>query len=146
MSKIKDLLAETEGIDDLMPERKPDYKYAAEKAVKNITAKSEDFRNYLWENISISEDCDDEGNKSFYFENFEELCDDKAESEIEAVVTDEQIDLSDEDFKRATLLAASILYDTYADMEDEVLNEFLEYAKEKWQKLLDYNNITLPRQ
>ena len=140
MSKIKDLYAIEEGIDDLMPVQKPDYKYVAEQAVKHITAKSEDFRNYLWENMEVATDYDDEGHESPCFENFWDLCGREAEDAVEQVIEDQEIDLSDHDYKQAVDKAHAIIGDAYADLESELLKEYIDAAQEERWRDQDYYN------
>lgn len=144
MSRIKDLYAIEEGIDDLMPVAKPSYKYVAEQAVKLVTSKGEDFRNYLWENMELGSGTDENGNCEYYFENFTTLCELEAQEKIDMVLEDQEIDLSDEDYAKAATLAGDILANAYADLESELIAEGVDAAKEEWAQRQTYNSTTLP--
>lgn len=144
MSKIKDLYAIEEGIDDLMPVAKPTYKYVAEQAVKLVASKSEDFRNYLWENMALSSGTDENGNCEYHFANFTTLCELEARDVIDIVLEDQEIDLSDEDYAKAATLAGDILANEYADLESELIAEGVDATKEEWAQRQAYNSATLP--
>lgn len=146
MSKIKDLLAIEENIDDLIPPRKPDYKYVAEQAVKLISSKGEDFRNYLWENMEVSEDYDDEGHKQLCFENFWDLCVRKARDAVEQIVEEQEMPLTDKEFGEAVSKTHTIIMSAYSDFESELLDEYKRATEESQAQRETYDNLTLPKQ
>lgn len=145
MSKIKDLLAVEEGIDDLIPPRKPDAMYVAEQAVKFISGKGEDFRNYLWEEMQVSEECDDEGHKQLCFENFWDLCFRKAEDAVEQVMEEQEMPLTDNEFATAVSKAHLIVLNEYSDLESELLDEYKRATAEDQAQRELYDNLTLPK-
>ena len=70
MSRIKDLLAEEQNIDDL---KRPLYQELGEMIY--VKAKSWDgIRSWFRSNAEYDAGKDDEGHTEWYFENFEELC------------------------------------------------------------------------
>lgn len=144
MSKIMDLYAIENGIDDLIPPRKPDVKQVAERVASQV--------NYEWamaeyrEKAEFSEGYDDEGHKRLYFENFIDICNDIARDVLDAEIEREHVDLTDEEYKEVRARAADIIADNFADEEEEIIKGEMERYKEAYEDFLSYNNLTLPKE
>ena len=157
MSKIKDYLAEVEGIDDLMPP-KPVYDKAfaekvkqhdEERAVNMIYEKGKEFKDaYAWFRDKAEFGCgyDDEGHKETYFENFTELCDQAAMELTDAFIQDQHFDMDDEQYDRITNKVGDMLANHYADLETEIIEDYEADQEEKWEQLKSYNKATLPKE
>ena len=144
MSKIKDYLAEVEGIDDLMPERKPSVDTIISAAVKFITSYGEDNYREFYEDAELDEDCDEMGRKSVYFANFEDICANIAQRGVEHIMEDWEVDMSIEDYNYACDKVKRIIAIEYAEWEDDVLAEIKGDIKERNAQRETYNSITLP--
>ena len=144
MSKIKDLYAIENGIDDLIPPRKPDLKQVAERVASQV--------NYEWamaeykEKAEFSEGYDDEGHKRLYFENFIDISNSIARDVLDAEIENDHIDLTDEEYKEVKGRAADIIADNFSDKEEEIIEEEMERYKEAYEDFLSYNNLTLPKE
>lgn len=98
MSKIRDLYAEEEGIEDLM---RPDAVRKSEllKAVERVIDDNfKDIRSQLSEDAEFDVDWDDEGHESLMISNFDSMCDSVAESYLEDYVYINQVDINDDDY------------------------------------------------
>ena len=146
MSKIKDLYAIEEGIEDLMPVNKPSIDVIVGAVVKHVTAKSQDVYNYLYENAELGRGYDDEGHPEIYFENFTAICDDLADMAIEHIMEDWQLDLTHDEYRQVLRKASDILADTYADYESEIIEQLKKDAKEQQEQRESYDNLTLPKE
>lgn len=140
MSKIKDLYAIEEGIEDLMPVNKPSIDVIVGAVVKHVTAKSQDVYNYLYENAELGHGYDDEGHPETYFENFTAICDDLADMAIEHIMEDWQLDLTHDEYRQVLRKASDILADTYADYESEVIKELVQATKDEQELRDDFYN------
>lgn len=144
MSKIMDLYAIENGIDDLIPPRKPDLKQVAERVARQV--------NYEWamaeyrEKAEFEEGYDDEGHKRLYFENFIDISNDIARDVLDAEIEREHVDLTDEEYREVRARAADIIADNFADKEEEIIEEEMERNKEAYEDFLSYNNLTLPKE
>jgi len=126
MSRIKDLLAEQEDIDDLKaPVRfsKGFADSAKESDLKRITgtvarwAKSMYTEDYIADNAKF-EMGDDDGQPCMYLENFTSICDEIAQDLLDQLIEQEHLDLSDEEYKQVIESASALIADFYADYED----------------------------
>lgn len=144
MSRIKDYLAEVEGIDDLMPERKPSVDTIVGAAVKFIARYNEDNYREFYEDAELEEDCDEMGRRSIYFANFEDICANIAQRGVEHIMEDWEVDMTNEDFDEACRKVTKIIAIEYAEWEDDVLAEIKGNIKERNAQRETYNNMTLP--
>ena len=128
MSRIKDLLAEEENIDDLKLPRKYDLSFF--KAVQEIdkkrlansileACKGVVFEDWLAENAEF-ELGDDDGEPCMFFENFTELCDECATGVLDGMIEDQHLDISDEEYTDVCNIAADLIANHYADYESEL--------------------------
>lgn len=157
MSKIKDLLAEVEGIDDLMPP-KPVYDKAfaekvkqadEERAVNMIYEKGKAWvgaRDWFREKAEFGCGYDDEGHKETYFENFTELCDQAAMELTDHFIFEQHFDMDDDQYDRITNKVGDLLANHYADLESEIIEDYEADQEEKWAQFTSYNEATLPKE
>ena len=143
MSKIMDLYAIENGIDDLIPPRKVDVEDVAERAASQVEYNwaMEEYRT----KSEFSEEYDDEGHKRLYFENFIDISNEIAECVLDAVIENDHIDLTDEEYREVKARAADIIANNFADEEGEIIKEEMERHKEAYEDFLSYNNLTLPK-
>lgn len=143
MSKIKDLYAAVEGIDDLAPVHydKTFAMAVAEaderRAVEQIFKKGKEFKEaYAWfkDKAEFGGGYDEEGHYETYFENFTELCDHAAMELTDAYIIDQHFDMDDDQYDRITNKVGDLLADYYADMESEIVEEYNEACSEAWQQ------------
>lgn len=134
MSKIKDLVAIKDDIDDLMPEPhkydKAFYDAIQQEDIKRIsdqvyekTLKMENLREWMRANAEYSLDEDDEGHSAVYFENFLDLCEQACEGNLMDYIEDQHLDLTDKEYSDILYRARDWLSDTLADFEEECIHD-----------------------
>ena len=147
MSKIKDLYAAVEGIDDLAPVHyNKTFAMAVaqadeSRAVEQIFKKGKEFKDaYAWfkDKAEFGGGYDDEGHYETYFENFTELCDHAAMELTDAFIQDQHFDMDDEQYDRITNKVGDLLADYYADMESDIIKEYNEACSEAWQQRVSF--------
>ena len=125
MSRIKDLLAEEQNIDDL---KRPLYQELGEQAY--VKAKNWDgVRDWFRSNAEFSAGTDDEGHTEYYFENFFDLCEEAITETLDQLIEDQHLDISDETYSQAIDYGASWLADTLADFESECIQDYVSDIK-----------------
>ncbi len=143
MSKIKDLVAIAEGIDDLMPEPhkydKAFYVAVQQADIKRIgeqvyakTLHWEGLREWLSGNAEYTVGKDDDGHDEIYFENFYDLCWEACEDTLNDYIEDQHLDLSDNEYHDIIEYARDWLADAMADFEAECIQDV---ASDKTHKL-----------
>lgn len=154
MSKIMDLVAEVEGIDDLKPTYNREFfdsvqKSDEERAIKQIVKKGTEWdgaRRYFTEHASFTMDYNDEGLKKLYFENFVELCDKAAMELTDGFIEEQHFDMDDSMYDRVTNKVGDELANYFADLEQEIINDELADRAEAQMQRESYNNLTLPKE
>lgn len=125
MSRIKDLLAEEQNIDDL---KRPLYQELGEMIY--VKAKSWDgIRSWFRNNAEYDAGKDDEGHTEWYFENFEDLCEQAVNGALDNLIEEEHLDISDETYNRAIEYGRDWLADTLADFESECIQDYVSDQK-----------------
>ena len=125
MSRIKDLLAEEQNIDDL---KQPLYQKLGEMIY--VKAKSWDgIRSWFRSNAEYDAGKDDEGRTEYYFENFEDLCKQVVNGALDNLIEEEHLDISDETYNRAIEYGRDWLADTLADFESECIQDYVSDQK-----------------
>ena len=125
MSRIKDLLAEEQNIDDL---KRPLYQELGEMIY--VKAKSWDgIRSWFRNNAEYDAGKDDEGHTEWYFENFEDLCKQVVNGALDNLIEEEHLDISDETYNRAIEYGRDWLADTLADFESECIQDYVSDQK-----------------
>lgn len=136
MSRIKDLLALQEGIDDLMPEQnkynKAFYDAVNKENIKHIgeqvyakTLHWEGLREWLGGNAEYVAGTDDEGHTEWYFENFTDLCWEACEDTLDDYIQDQHLDINDSEYHDIVEYARDWLADALADFESECVQDHL---------------------
>lgn len=137
MSKIKDLYAEQENIDDLKAPTSfgkafgdfitaVDNKRIAETVLE--WAKTPQVEDYIADNAHF-ELGDDDGQPCMFLGNFTTLCDEIAVDTLDRLIEQEHYDLSDLEYAQIIEQAASLIADFYSDYEDALCAD----------RLMDYN-------
>ena len=125
MSRIKDLLAEEQNIDDL---KRPLYQELGEMIY--VKAKSWDgIRSWFRNNAEYDAGKDDEGHTEWYFENFLDLCEQAVNGALDKLIEEEHLDISDETYNRAIEYGRDWLADTLADFESECIQDYVSDQK-----------------
>ena len=121
MSKIKDLLAEEQNIDDL---KRPLYQELGE--VIYVKEKNwNGLRSWYRNNAEYDAGKDDEGHTEWYFENFLDLCKQAVNGAMDKLIEEEHLDISDETYNRAIEYARDWLADALADFESECVQDYV---------------------
>lgn len=125
MSRIKDLLAEEQNIDDL---KRPFYQELGERAY--VRAKNWDgIRSWFRDNAEYGSGEGDEGYTEYYFENFERLCEEAITEMVDKIIEENALDISDETYSRAIDYGRDWLADTLADFESECIQDYVSDQK-----------------
>lgn len=141
MSKIKDLYAEVNDIDDLKPIRSRQTTTRYDKAfveavrqadIKRIgemiyakTLHAKDLRRWLRDRAEYEGGKDDEGHTEWYFENFEELCEEAVTHMLDKLIEDEHLDLTDEEYNQIIEYARDWLANVLSDFESECIQDYV---------------------
>ena len=121
MSRIKDYLAEVEDIDDL---KRPFYMELGERAY--VQAKNwGGVRSWFRENAEYGAGKDDEGHTEYYFENFEQLCEEAITEMVDKIIEENALDVSDETYTKAIEYGRDWLADTLSDFESECIQDHI---------------------
>ena len=121
MSKIKDLLAEEQNTDDL---KRPLYQELGEMIY--VKAKSwVGIRSWFRSGAEYGAGKDDEGHTEYYFENFENLCEQVVNAALDNLIEEEHLDISDETYNRAIEYARDWLADALSDFESECIQDYV---------------------
>lgn len=154
MSKIMDLVAEVEGIDDLKPTYNREFfdhvqKSDERRAIDEIFKKGKEWKGaYEWFEERAEFGCgyDDEGHKEIYFENFTELCEKAAMELTDGFIEEQHFDMDDAQYDRITNTVGELLADYYADTESEIIKQYGYDQAEEQMRRESYNNSTLPKE
>lgn len=121
MSKIKDLYAEVNDIDDL---KQPLYQKLGE-IIYAKTLHAKDLRHWLRVRAEYEGGKDDEGHTEWYFENFENLCEEAVNYTLDKLIEEEHLDLNDEEYNQIIEYARDWLADALADFESECIQDYV---------------------
>lgn len=130
MSKIKDLYAEAEGIEDLMP---PQSK--KDRLKKILLARAHRFMNledWLYERVEWSFGYDEEGHLDVGVANFDQLADEAATDLVESYIEDEHYDMSDELYSELIDWLSNELVKDWEGLEGFLVGRKIEDDKEAW--------------
>lgn len=150
MSKIMDLVAEVEDIDDLKPVYNREFfdhvqKSDEARAVEQIFNKGKKWdgaRRYFTERAEFA--YTDEG--ELCFDNFTELCAAAAEELVNNYIEEQHFDMDDKQYSRIIDKVSDLLADHYADLESELIDDELADRAEERMQRESYNNLTLPKE
>lgn len=127
MSRIKDLLAEEQHIDDLIP-TKTLGDVIFEKAIN-----APDLKEWMSGNAEFTVGENDMGQKETYWENFMDLCQRHATDMTDDYIEEQHLDISDTIYFGVIDEVACRLADKLADFESETIRD----ADESTKYLLD---------
>lgn len=151
MSRIKDLLAVEQDIDDLKPVEPHKYGKDFAEAVRQADIKRmseqvyaktlhmENLRSWLRANAEYGTGEDENGHTEYYFENFEDLCEQACEGNLMDYIEDQHLDLTDEEYSKILYSARDWLADTLADFEAECIHDVEEDDKYTLDELAERN-------
>lgn len=123
MSKIKDLLAEEEGIEDLMP-TKAMAKYRLLDDMRHVISdNAKDIRSELSEKAEFDVDCDDEGRQTPIIKNYDSMLDSIAEGYLEDYVFQQQVDVHDDEYDWVLKHLKEEVALSFEDYYDEIIKE-----------------------
>ena len=137
MSRIKDLLAEVENIDDLKTddeEIKKQAKFERDLWIKRYAeavsnnAKGIASEDFIADNARY-ETGDDDGHMCVFMENFTLLCDDLAEEHLNALIEQNHIDMDDAMYRAVLERASAEIADFYADYESGLCEDMAKDLK-----------------
>ena len=151
MSKIKDLYAEVNDIDDLKPVedrevweniRKHDM---SEKVIAQILEKekhhnAQDVEDWLYERAEFNWGEDDEGHAYLYFDNFEEVCEEAATDLIDGYIEDQHLDLDDHQYTYIIEVLRDELANMWADIEEDCIKRSIQDDKDRQELFDDFYN------
>lgn len=143
MSKIKDLYAETEGIDDLMPPQSE-----KDRLKKILLAQAKRFmglEDWLYARAEWGIGYDDNLHYYFYVKNMEQMADTAATDLVEGYIEDEHYDMSDELYSELIDWLGDELIKDWEPVERTLVNRKVEDDKESWERYKEYNHITTGR-
>ena len=125
MSRIKDLLAEEQDIDDL---KRPFFQELGEKAY--VRAKNWDgVRDWFRDNAKYGAGLDDQGRTEYYFENFDQLCEEAITEMVEKIIEENALDISDDVYSDAIDYGTKWLADTLSEFEAECVQSYASIIK-----------------
>lgn len=148
MSKIKDLYAIENGIDDLMPVDDPKTTAIArlhvisrvvEDVKKNITDHINDVKAQLLYYSEIETGTDDEGHVEYYFDNYYSLCHEEVIDYVDYYIEQNHLDINEMEYEDTVNVVSDWLADFLADYESEVINDYIEDNKTKLDELRERN-------
>lgn len=151
MSRIKDLLAVEQDIDDLKPVEPHRYGKDFAEAVRQADIKRmseqvyaktlhmENLRSWLRANAEYGTGEDENGHTEYYFENFEDLCEQACEGNLMDYIEDQHLDLTDEEYSKILYSARDWLADTLADFEEECIQDMVLDQKYTLDELAERN-------
>ncbi len=142
MSKIKDLYAEVNDIDDLKPVddrevweniRKHDM---SEKVIAQILEKekhhnAQDVEDWLYERAEFEYGQDDEGHTELYFENFMDVCEEAATDLLDGYIVEQHLDLDDHQYTYIIEVLRDELADMWADIECDCIQRSIQDEKDE---------------
>ena len=147
MSKIKDLYAEVEGIDDLKPVENREFfdKVAEKRVVDQIleNAKQENrqrVEDWLYERAEFEWGYDDEGHAELYFENFEEVCEEAATDLMDEYIECQHLDITDEQYTHIIEMVRDNLANMWADIECDCIKRSIQDEKDAQELRDDFYN------
>lgn len=140
MSKIKDLYAEQENIDDLKAPTRfgkafsefitaVDNKRIAETVLE--WSKTPQVEDYIADHAYFGLG-DDDGQPCMFLENFTTLCDEIALDTLDRLIEQEHYDLSDKEYAQIVEHASNLIADHYSDYESTLCaDEMMDYNRDK---------------
>lgn len=138
MSKIKDLLAIEQGIEDLMPTPKPTVSQAADAAFAMVQPKA---KRELKERATLEVSDDELGHVYYGVGNFYTICDDLAEDAGELYIESEMVDFTDKEYRELVDTVSRYLQDWLMDYASDVAADLADGANEYYKTYNERNGI-----
>ena len=140
MSKIKDLYAEAEGIDDLMPPQSE-----KDRLKKILLARAKRFINledWLYDRAEFDHrQIDDDGVAvEMFVSNLPQLAEEAATDLVESHIEDEHYDMSDELYSELIDWLGAELVKEWEDIEHVLVRRKLEDGAEAWAQRVGFYN------
>ena len=156
MSKIMDLYAEVNDIDDLKPVYRKDFfdkvqKDDEERAIRQMLDKAktqsrQEVEDWLYARAEWDWGIDDDdGHAKLYFENFVEVCEEAATDLMDAYIEEEHFDVSDEQYYHMIEVVKENLEDMWADIEEDCIKRCIDDAEEESAQMQSYYNAVYDR-
>lgn len=142
MSKIKDLYAVENGIDDLMP---VDHKNAIKSVLLARANRFLNTEDWLYDRATWAVDYDDEGHKSWSINNLSHLADMAATDLVDSYIEDQHYDMSDSMYSELIDEIGDTLADRWEDLRPSLAKRKAIEEDEQWAQYETYNNLTLPK-
>lgn len=151
MSKIKDLYAEVNDIDDLKPVKSVYNKEFFDKVQemdeermrKQLVEHAGKFiglDNWLYERAEWRVDYDEEGHMSWDIENFDHLADTAATDLVDFYIEDQHFDMSDELYSKTIDWLGDQLIDMWQEKKQSLIERKIEDDKEAWAQHTSFYN------
>jgi hypothetical protein len=99
----------------------------------------ENLRSWLRANAEYGTGEDEDGHTEYYFENFEDLCEQACEGNLMDYIEDQHLDLTDEEYSKILYSARDWLADTLADFEEECIQDMVSDQKYTLDELAERN-------
>lgn len=148
MSKIMDLVAEVEGIDDLKPINNREFfdsvqKLDEERMRKQLVGRADRFigvDNWLYERAEWRVDYDEEGHMSWDIDNFDHLADVAATDLVDFYIEDQHFDMSDELYSKTIDWLGDQLIEMWQKKKQALIERKIEDDKEEWAQRTSFYN------
>lgn len=142
MSKIKDLYAEVNDIDDLKP-------VGRKQEIKMILLdKADRFLNiddwlYEWAEWGVS--YDEAGHQEWDVDNFDHLCDVAATDLVDGYIEDQHYDMDDDMYSELIDEIGDELIKRWDKFRPILVKRMLDDREEEWAQHQEYNRLTLEK-
>lgn len=132
MSKIKDLYAEVNEVEDLIPPRGLSNDTLIKLCTRKVRRNEEEWHKKIEDDVEFEEDIEDKNR--FKAKNYRSLCDDYAEDIIDGVIEEEHIDVTDENWvevRDEVSKYIKLYYGAFVEvLEDDYLEKLNRMCKE----------------
>ena len=154
MSKIKDLYAEVNDIDDLKPTYNREFfdkvqKIDEERMRKHLIERATKFigvDDWLYERAEWGVEYDEDGHMSWDIDNLDHLADVAATDLVDSYIEDEHFDMSDELYTKTIGWLGDELIDMWQDKKRVLIKRKIEDEKEEQMAREEYDYLTLPKE
>lgn len=148
MSKIKDLYAEVNDIDDLKPTYNREFfdhvqKSDEERMRKQLLERAGKFvglDDWLYERADWRVDYDEEGHMSWDIDNFDHLADTAATDLVDFYIEDQHFDMSDELYTKTIDWLGDQLIEMWQEKKQSLIERKIEDDKEEWAQHTSFYN------
>lgn len=157
MSKIMDLYAEVNDIDDLKPVKSVYNKEFFDKVQamdeermrKHLMERATKFigvDDWLYERADWGVDYDEDGHMHWDIDNLDHLADVAATDLVDSYIEDQHFDMSDELYTKTIDWLGDALIEMWQEKKQVLIKRKIEDDKEMWNEYTSYNDLTLPKE